>query len=82
MQEHGLLFNLQEVRQDQKKRTVSVFVMDKWSHKIVMPAKDMVLHQLSSLGIKVQALIAGTSYTFWDILLLTVEEAVAVRQKL
>ena len=35
VQEHGLMFNLEEVRQDQKKRTVSVFVVDKRSRKIV-----------------------------------------------
>ena len=66
VQEHDLMFNLEEVRQNQKKRTVSVFVVDKRSCKIVKP---MVLRQLSSLGIKVQAIIAGTSYAFWDILL-------------
>ena len=31
VQEHGLMFNLEEVRQDQKKRTVSVFLVDKRS---------------------------------------------------
>ena len=81
VQEHGLMFNLEEVRQDQKKRTVSVFVMDKWSRKIVKPAKDMVLCQLSSLGVKVQAIIAGTSYAFWDILLPTIKEAVTLTKK-
>ena len=75
------MFNLEEVRQDQKKRTVSVFVVDKRSRKIIKPAKDMVLRQLSSLGVKVQAIIAGTSYAFWDILLPTVEEAVALTRK-
>ena len=57
VQEHGLMFNLEELRQDQKKRMVSVFVEDKRSHKIVKPIKDMVLCQLSSLGVKVQAII-------------------------
>ena len=78
VQEHGLMFNLDEVRLDQKKRTVSV--VDKRSRKIVKPAKDMVLRQLSSLGVKVQAIIAGTPYAFWDILLPT-EEAVALTRK-
>ena len=55
--------------------------MDKRSRKIVKPAKDMVLRQLSSLDIKAQAIIAGTSYTFWDILVPTVEEAVALTKK-
>ena len=72
------MFDLEEIRQDQKKRMVSVFVMDKRSRKIVKPAKDMVLRQLTSLGVKVQAIIAGTSYTFWDILLPTIVEAVAL----
>ena len=75
------MFNLEEVRQDQKKRAVSVFVVDKRSRKIVKPAKDMVLQQLSSLGVKAQAIIAGTSYTVWDILVPTVEEAVALTKK-
>ena len=56
VQEHVLLFDLEEVRQDQKKRTVSVFVVNKQSPKIVKPAKDTVLHHLSSLSIKVQAI--------------------------
>ena len=72
------MFNLEEVRQDQKKRTVSVFVVDKRSRKIVKPAKDMVLSQISSLGVKAQA---GASYAFWDILLPTTEEAVALTKK-
>ena len=80
VQEHGLMFNLEEVRLDKKKRTVSVFVVDKRSRKIVKPVKDMVLRQLSSLGINVQAIIAGSSYAFWDILLPT-EEAVALTRK-
>ena len=75
------MFNLEEVRRDQKKRTVPVFVVDKRSRKIVKPAKDMVLRQLSSLGVKVQAIIAGTSYAFWDILIPTVEETVALTRK-
>ena len=78
VQEHGLIFNLEEERRDQKKRTVFVFVVDKRSRKIVKPTKDMVLRQLSSLGEKVQA---GTAYAFWDILIPTVEEAVALTQK-
>ena len=75
------MFNLEEVRQDQKKRTVSVFLVDKRSRKIVKPAKDMVLRQISSLGVKAQAIIAGASYAFWDILLPTTEEAVALTKK-
>ena len=81
VQEHGLMFNLEEVRQDQKKRTVSVFLVDKRSRKIVKPAKDLVLRQISSLGVKAQAIIAGASYAFWDILLPTTEEAVALTKK-
>ena len=45
------------------------------------PTKDMVLHQLSILGVKAQAIIAGTSYAFWDILVPTVEEAVTLTKK-
>ena len=80
-QEHSLMFSLEEVRQDQKKITVSVFVVDKRSRKIVKPTKDMILRQLSSLGVKVQAIIAGTSYAFWDILIPTVEETVVITRK-
>ena len=75
------MFSLEEVRQDQKKRIVSVFVVNKQSHWIVKPAKDMVLCQLTSLGIKVQAIIAGTSYAFWDILVPTEDEVVALTHK-
>ena len=75
------MFNLEEVRQDQKKRTASVFVVDKRSRKIVKPAKDILLRLLSSLGVKVQAIIAGSSYAFWDILLPTEDEAVALTRK-
>ena len=41
----------------------------------------MVLRQISSLGVKTQAIIAGASYAFWDILLPTIEEAVALTKK-
>ena len=41
----------------------------------------MVLRQLSSLGVKVQAIIAGTSYAFWDILVPTKNETVALTCK-
>ena len=41
----------------------------------------MVLRQISSLGVKAQAIIAGASYAFWDILLPTIEDAVALTKK-
>ena len=41
----------------------------------------MVLRQISSLGVKAQAIKAGTSYAFWDILLPTIDEAVALTKK-
>ena len=47
------MFNLEEVRRDQKKRTVSVFIVDKRSKKIVKPAKDMVLRLFIQSGISV-----------------------------
>ena len=75
------MFSLDEVRQDQKKRTMSVIVVGKRSRKIVKPTKDMVMCQLSSLGVKVQAVIASTSYTLGDVLVLTAEEAVALTRK-
>ena len=43
--------------------------------------RKLVLRQLSSLGVKVQGIMAGTSYAFWDILIPTVEEAVALTRK-
>ena len=55
--------------------------MDKRSRKIVKSNKDMVMHQLSSLGVKVQAIIAGTSYSFWEVLVPAAEEAVALTRK-
>ena len=81
MKEHGLMFNLEKVKQDQKKRTVYVFVVDKRLLKIVKPHKDMVVCQLTSLGVKVLAVIAGTSYDFWDVMSLTAEGAVALPRK-
>ena len=60
---------------------MSVFLVDKRSRKIVKPAKDMVLRQISSLGVKAQAIIAGASYAFWDILLPNIEDAVALTKK-
>ena len=74
------MFNLEEGKTKRKERCLSV--VDKRSRKIVKPAKDMVLRQLSSLGVKVEAIIAGTSYAFWDILVPTVEEAVALTKNL
>ena len=59
VQERGLGFNLEEVRHDQK-RTVSVFVEDKRSCKIVKPTEYMVIRQLSCLGVKID----GTSMAF------------------
>ena len=60
--EKGLMFSLEKLRQNQKKRTVSVFV-GKSSRKI-KPNKDMAIRQLSYLGIKILAVIAGTSNAF------------------
>ena len=80
VQECGLMFNLEEVRQDQKNRMVSVFVVDKGSCKIVKPNKDMVMRQLTSLGVKVQAVIAGT-YAFRDVLVPTTGETVTLTRK-
>ena len=78
----SLVFILEEVKQDQKKRTVSVFVVDKRSRKSLKPTKNMVLRQISSLGVKLLAVIARTSNTFGDVLLPTAEEAVALTRKM
>ena len=76
------MFNLEEVKQDQKKKKwTSVFVVDKRSRKIVKPTKDMVMRQLSSLDVKVLAVIADTSYASRDVLLLIAEDAVGLTRK-
>ena len=82
VQEHELMFNLKEAKNDQKKRTVSVFVVDKRLRKIVKIHKDMVVRQLTSQGVKVLAVITGTFYDFWDVLLLTAEVAIALPRKI
>ena len=70
------MFNLKEVRQDQKKRMMSVFVVDKWSRN----TKDGIMSTI-------QPECKGSShnswylYTFWDVLTSTVEEAVALTRK-
>ena len=65
VQEHGLMPNLKEVRQDQKKRIVSDFIVDK----------------RLCVNFPAWAVIAGTSYAFWDVLVPTTEEAVALTRK-
>ena len=77
----SLLFNLEHLRQDQQKKTMLVFVVDKRTNRIVKTTKDLVTRLLASLGVNVQAIIAGTSYTFWDVLLLTIEDAIALMRK-
>jgi len=79
--EHGLLFNLGELRVEQASRTVSVFAVDSITRKMLKTKKDLMTKTLSSLGVKVQAIIAGTSYAMWDVLLPTPEDAVALTKK-
>ena len=81
VQERGLVFDLEEVGQDRREGAVSVFVVDKRSREIVEPAKDMVLRRISSLGVGAQAIVAGASCAFWDVLLPTAEEAVALTEE-
>ena len=53
---------------------MSVFVFDKKTKRIVKSTKDNVSKFLASLGVKVLAVIAGTAYIFWDVLLPSVED--------
>ena len=77
----GPSFNLEQVRLDQQKRTVSVFAFDKKTKRTVRATKDLVIKSLTGLGVKVLAVIAGISYPFWDVLLPTSEDAVALTRK-
>ena len=81
VRERGLMFSLEEVRLDRGRGAVSVFVVDGRSGKIVGPVGDVVLRRLSGLGVRVRAIIAGSSCAFWDVLLPTEEEAVALTRK-
>ena len=47
--------------------------------KIVRTIKDLVSRSLTSQGVKVLVVIAGTSYIFWDVLVLIID-AVALTQ--
>ena len=56
-------------------------MVDKQSHKIVKLHKDMVVCQLTSLGVKVLAVIASISDTFWDVLVPTTEDGITLTKK-
>ena len=43
IQEHGFMLNFEEIKQDEKKRMVFFFVMNKKFRKIVIHRKDMVI---------------------------------------
>ena len=59
---------------------VSVFVVDKKLKRIVKPTKDLITKSLARLGVKVLAVIAGTSYAFWEIV--RVEDVALMRKTL
>ena len=59
----------------------SVFAVDKKMLIFFKSTKDSVPHSLASLGVKVLAIIAGTSYAFWDVLLPFVENSVALTER-
>ena len=44
-------------------------MIDKQTKRIVKSTRDLVCKSLASLGVKMLAVIAGTSYPFWDVLL-------------
>ena len=75
VKDNGLLFSLEELWSEQQERTVSVFVVVK---KIVKSTKDLIYRLLASLGVKVLAIISGTYYAFWTVLLPSFEDAVAL----
>ena len=81
VREKGILFNLKELQSDQQKRTVSVLVVNKKTKKISKTIKDLISKYFTSLDVKVLAVIAGTSYAFWDVLVPTIDDAVARTQK-
>ena len=49
-----------------------VLVVGGWFRGIVGPTKDVVVGQLSGLELGVQAVVAGASCAFWDVLTPTV----------
>ena len=69
VREHGILYNLDQARADYLKRVVSIFVVDKRTRRVIRPTKIVVLKELTSLGIRVQQIIAGNSYAMWRVLL-------------
>ena len=74
--EKRLLFYSDQLRQDQKKRTVSAYLVYKRIKRIVKSSKDWATISLASLGIKLLAIIDVTSYTFWEELLLRKKYAI------
>ena len=46
--------------------------------RVIRPTKIVVLKELTSLGIRVQQIIAGNSYAMWRVLLPSPEDAVAL----
>ena len=78
MREHGILYNLDQARADYMKRVVSICVVDKRTRRVIRPTKIVVLKELTSLGIRVQQIIAGNTYAIWRVLLPSQEDAVAL----
>ena len=81
VKEKGLMFNLEQLKQDTQKRTVSVFLTDKKTKRSVRSGKDLVKKALTSLGVKFQRIVAGDYFPLWDVLLPTEEDAVALTKK-
>ena len=53
-------------------------MVDKRTRRVIRPTKIVVLKELTSLGIRVQQIIAGNSYAMWRVLLPSPEDAVAL----
>ena len=75
VQEKGLSFNLKELKQDQQKRFFN-------GQKIVKITIDLITKTLFSLGVKVLAVIADNFNAFWEVLVLTTDDAVALTKKI
>ena len=68
MREKVLLQNLKELREDQLKKTVTVFVVDKKTKRTLKLTKDLVTKSLAKLGVNLLAVIAGFSHAFGRVL--------------
>ena len=64
----GFLFNLDQLPQDEKKKML-VFIVDKYTKRIITSTEDLILKLMSCQGVKVGPIIVGTSNALLDVLL-------------